>query len=94
MVTENTIGFIYSEHEKNADKFKIFDRFVDDSKEKIAKAADNLISLHNSDKLDDETRIKLKELEKNLRLVFKEIDDIDKEVEDIARRFRMKNNLK
>ena len=48
MVTENTIGFIYSEHEKNADKFKIFDRFVDDSKEKIAKAADNLISLHKS----------------------------------------------
>ena len=31
----------------------------------------------------------LKSLEKKLRLVFKEIDDIDKEVEDIARRFRL-----
>ncbi len=92
-MTENTIGFIYSEHEQNADKFKIFDRFVDDSKEKIAKAADNLISLHKSDQLDDDTRLQLRELEKKLRLVFKEIDDIDKEVEDIARRFRIKNNL-
>ena len=28
MVTENTIGFIYSEHEKNADKFKIFGLYL------------------------------------------------------------------
>ena len=88
-MTENTIGFIYNEHEKNADKFKVFDQFVDESKEKISKAADNLIILHKSDKLNDETRSTLKSLEKKLRLVFKEIDDIDKEVEDIAKRFRL-----
>ena len=88
-MTENTIGFIYKEHEKNADKFKVFDQFVDESKEKISKAADNLIILYKSDKLNDETRSTLKSLEKKLRLVFKEIDDIDKEVEDIARRFRL-----
>ena len=29
-MTENTIGFIYNEHEKNADKFKVFDQFVDE----------------------------------------------------------------
>tara|TARA_X000001036_G_C20693738_1_gene810457 strand:- start:2423 stop:2701 length:279 start_codon:yes stop_codon:yes gene_type:complete len=88
-MTENPIGFIYNEHEKNADKFKVFDQFVDESKEKISKAADNLIILHKSDKLDDNTRSALKSLEKKLRLVFKEIDDIDDQVEDIARRFRM-----
>ena len=33
----------------------------------------------------------LRELEKKLRIVFKEIDDIDKEVEEIAKRERMKN---
>jgi len=88
-MSENTIGFIYSEHEKNADKFKLFDQFVDDSKEKISKAADNLIILHKSDTLNDETRLTLKSLEKKLRVVFKEIDDIDNEVEEIARRFRM-----
>ena len=49
----------------------------------------SLIILHKSDKLHDETRSTLKSLEKKLRLVFKEIDDIDKEVEDIARRFRL-----
>ena len=38
-MTENPIGFIYNEHEKNADKFKVFDQFVDESKEKISKAA-------------------------------------------------------
>ena len=78
MVTENTIGFIYSEHEKNADKFKIFDRFVDDSKEKIAKAADNLISLHKSDKLDDETRLKLKELESHFYRKLDKVESINK----------------
>ena len=44
-----------------------------------------------SDHLDDETRATLRELEKKLRIVFKEIDDIDKEVEEIAKRERMKN---
>ena len=90
-MSDNTIGFIYGDQDINKDKFEIFDRFVDDSKEKITKAADNLLSLYQSNHLDDETRVTLKDLEKKLRIVFKEIDDIDKEVEKIARRERMKN---
>ena len=90
-MSDNTIGFIYGDQDINRDKFEIFDRFVDDSKEKITKAADNLLSLYKSDDLDDETRATLRELEKKLRIVFKEIDDIDKEVEEIAKRERMKN---
>ena len=90
-MSDNTIGFIYGDQDINRDKFEIFDQFVDDSKEKITKAADNLLSLYKSDHLDDETRTTLRELEKKLRIVFKEIDDIDKEVEEIARRERMKN---
>ena len=86
----NRIGFkINSEDEE--DIFKVFDEYVDSSKEKITKAADNLLSLYKSDHLDDETRATLRELEKKLRIVFKEIDDIDKEVEEIAKRERMKN---
>ena len=90
-MSDNTIGFIYGDQDINRDKFEIFDRFVDDSKEKITKAADNLLSLYKSDHLDDETRATLREFEKKLRIVFKEIDDIDKEVEEIAKRERMKN---
>jgi|TARA_B100000809_G_scaffold69057_1_gene66272 DNA-binding transcriptional regulator GbsR (MarR family) len=90
-MSDNTIGFIYGDQDINRDKFEIFDRFVDDSKEKITKAADNLLSLYKSDHLDDETRTTLRELEKKLRIVFKEIDDIDKKVEEIAKRERMKN---
>ena len=90
-MSDNTIGFIYGDQDINRDKFEIFDQFVDDSKEKITKAADNLLSLYKSNHLDDETRVTLKDLEKKLRIVFKEIDDIDKEVEKIARRERMKN---
>jgi|TARA_B110001454_G_scaffold186594_1_gene183490 hypothetical protein len=90
-MSDNTIGFIYGDQDINRDKFEIFDQFVDDSKEKITKAADNLLSLYKSDHLDDETRTTLRELEKKLRIVFKEIDDIDKEVEEIAKRERMKN---
>ena len=90
-MSDNTIGFIYGDQDINRDKFEIFDRFVDDSKEKITKAADNLLRLYKSDHLDDETRATLRELEKKLRIVFKEIDDIDKEVEEIAKRERMKN---
>ena len=90
-MSDNTIGFIYGDQDINRDKFEIFDRFVDDSKEKITKAADNLLSLYKSDHLDDETRSALRELEKKLRIVFKEIDGIDKEVEEIAKRERMKN---
>ena len=90
-MSDNTIGFIYGDQDINRDKFEIFDRFVDDSKEKITKAADNLLSLYKSNHLDDETRVTLKDLEKKLRIVFKEIDDIDKKVEEIAKRERMKN---
>ena len=90
-MSDNTIGFIYGDKDINRDKFEIFDRFVDDSKEKITKAADNLLSLYKSDHLDDETRTALRELEKKLRIVFKEINDIDKKVEEIAKRERMKN---
>ena len=90
-MSDNTIGFIYGDQDINRDKFEILDRFVDDSKEKITKAADNLLSLYKSDHLDDETRTTLRELEKKLRIVFKEIDDIDKKVEEIAKRERMKN---
>ena len=90
-MSDNTIGFIYGDQDINRDKFEIFDQFVDDSKEKITKAADNLLSLYKSDHLDDETRTTLRELEKKLRIVFKEIDDIDKKVEEIAKRERMKN---
>lgn len=90
-MSDNTIGFIYGDQDINRDKFEIFDRFVDDSKEKITKAADNLLSLYKSDHLDDETRTTLRELEKKLRIVFKEINDIDKKVEEIAKRERMKN---
>ena len=90
-MSDNTIGFIYGDQDINRDKFEIFDQFVDDSKEKITKAADNLLNLYKSDHLDDETRTTLRELEKKLRIVFKEIDDIDKEVEEIAKRERMKN---
>ena len=90
-MSDNTIGFIYGDQNINRDKFEIFDQFVDDSKEKITKAADNLLSLYKSDHFDDETRATLRELEKKLRIVFKEIDDIDKEVEEIAKRERMKN---
>ena len=38
-MSDNTIGFIYGDQDINRDKFEIFDRFVDDSKEKIEKMA-------------------------------------------------------
>ena len=53
-MSDYTIGFIYGDQDINRDKFEIFDQFVDDSKEKITKAADNLLSLYKSDHLDDE----------------------------------------
>ena len=84
----NRIGFkINSEDEE--DIFKVFDEYVDSSKEKITKAADNLLRLYKSDDLDDNSRATLKELEKKLRRVFKEVYEIDKEVEDMARKKRI-----
>ena len=43
------------------------------------------------DQVDAETRGKLINLEKRLRLVFKEVDEIDKDVEGLARLDRLKN---
>ena len=88
----NKIGFIYQEGENDKDRFKVFDTYVEESKEKITKAADNLLNLYKSEDLDGNTRKTLKELEKKLRLVFKEVDEIDKEVEEIARQNRLNKN--
>lgn len=88
----NKIGFIYQEGENDKDRFKVFDNYVEESKEKITKAADNLLNLYKSEDLDGDTRKTLKELEKKLRLVFKEVDEIDKEVEEIARQNRLNKN--
>ena len=65
----NRIGFkINSEDEE--DIFKVFDEYVDSSKEKITKAADNLLRLYKSDDLDDNSRATLKELEKKTKKGF------------------------
>ena len=89
----NRIGFkINSEDEE--DIFRVFDEYVDSSKEKITKAADNLLRLYKSDDLDDNSRATLKELEKKLRRVFKEVDEIDKEVEDMARKKRIEKRFR
>ena len=87
----NRIGFKINSFDEE-DIFKKFDQYVDSSKEKITKAADNLLKLYKSEDLDDESREVLMGLEKKLRMVFKEVDKIDKEVEDMARRERIKKN--
>ena len=60
------------------------------SKEKLTKAADKLLKLYKSKKVSEQDRKKLIELEKRLRLVFKEVDQIDKAVEEMAREDRLK----
>ncbi len=87
----NKIGFQFNESEEE-DIFKVFDDYVDSSKEKLTKAADNLMKLYKSNDLDDKNRKKLREFEKKLRMIFKQVDEIDKEVEDMARRKRIVNN--
>ena len=87
----NKIGFQFNESEEE-DIFKVFDDYVDSSKEKLTKAADNLMKLYKSNDLDDKNRKKLREFEKKLRLIFKQVDEIDKEVEDMARRKRIADN--
>ena len=77
----NKIGFIYQEGENDKDRFKIFDNYVEESKDKITKAADNLLHLYKSDDIDDDTRNTLKEFDK-----------IDNAVEDIAKQNRLKKN--
>jgi|TARA_B100001063_G_scaffold183009_1_gene172332 hypothetical protein len=83
------IGFqINNEDEENI--FEVFDKYVDSSKEKLTKAADKLLKLYKSKEVDEEDRKKLIKLEKRLRLVFKEVDQIDNAVEDMAREDRLK----
>tara|TARA_B100001057_G_C22022684_1_gene634109 strand:+ start:174 stop:437 length:264 start_codon:yes stop_codon:yes gene_type:complete len=85
----NRIGFQFNNEDENI--FEAFDKYVDSSKVKITKAADKLLKLYKSDQVDAETREKLINLEKRLRLVFKEVDEIDKDVEVLARLDRLKN---
>ena len=83
------IGFqINNDDEENI--FEVFDKYVDSSKEKLTKAADKLLKLYKSKKVSEQDRKKLIELEKRLRLVFMEVDQIDKAVEEMAREDRLK----
>ena len=84
----NRIGFQVNNSDEE-DIFKVFDEYVDSSKEKLTKAADNLMKLYKSKDLDEDSRKKLIDFEKKLRMVFKQVDEIDKEVEEMARRKRM-----
>ena len=83
------IGFQFNAEDKD-NMFEVFDKYVDSSKEKLTKAADKLLKLYKSKNVSEEDRVKLMELEKRLRLIFKEVDEIDKEVEDMARDERLK----
>ena len=85
----NRIGFQFNNEDENI--FEAFDKYVDSSKVKITKAADKLLKLYKSDQVDSGTREKLINLEKRLRLVFKEVDEIDKDVEGLAKLDRLKN---
>ncbi len=87
----NKIGFQFNDSNEE-DIFKVFDEYVDSSKDKLTKAADNLMKLYKSNDLDDKNRKRLIEFEKKLRMIFKQVDEIDKEVEDMARRKRVSDN--
>ena len=87
----NKIGFQFNDSNEE-DIFKVFDEYVDSSKDKLTKAADNLMKLYKSNDLDDKNRKRLIEFEKKLRMIFKQVDEIDKEVEDMARRKRVADN--
>ena len=84
----NRIGFQFNDSGEQ-DIFKVFDNYVDSSKEKLTKAADNLMKLYKSTDLDGKSRAKLIDFEKKLRMIFKQVDEIDREVEDMARRKRI-----
>ena len=84
----NRIGFQFNDSDEE-DIFKVFDNYVDSSKEKLTKAADNLMKLYKSTDLDEKSRVKLIDFEKKLRMIFKQVDEIDREVEDMARRKRI-----
>ena len=47
------------------------------------------MKLYKSNDLDDKNRKTLIEFEKKLRMIFKQVDEIDREVEDMARRKRV-----
>ena len=87
----NKIGFQFNDSNEE-DIFKVFDEYVDSSKDKLTKAADNLMKLYKSNDLDDKNRKRLIEFEKKLRMIFKQVDEIDREVEDMARRKRVADN--
>tara|TARA_Y100000994_G_C15440834_1_gene338351 strand:- start:128 stop:397 length:270 start_codon:yes stop_codon:yes gene_type:complete len=87
----NRIGFQFNDSGEE-DIFKVFDNYVDSSKEKLTKAADNLMKLYKSTDLDGKSRAKLIDFEKKLRMIFKQVDEIDREVEDMARRKRIADN--
>lgn len=87
----NRIGFQFNDSDEE-DIFKVFDNYVDSSKEKLTKAADNLMKLYKSTDLDGKSRVKLIDFEKKLRMIFKQVDEIDREVEDMARRKRIADN--
>ena len=87
----NKIGFQFNDSNEE-DIFKVFDEYVDSSKDKLTKAADNLMKLYKSNDLDDKNRKTLIEFEKKLRMIFKQVDEIDREVEDMARRKRVADN--
>ena len=87
----NRIGFQFNDSDEE-DIFKVFDNYVDSSKEKLTNAADNLMKLYKSTDLDGKSREKLIDFEKKLRMIFKQVDEIDREVEDMARRKRIADN--
>ena len=51
--------------------------------------ADKLLKLYKSDDLDEDDRKMLIEFEKKLRLIFRQVDEIDRDVEVMAKRKRM-----
>ena len=50
------------------------------------------MKLYKSTDLDEKSRAKLIDFEKKLRMIFKQVDEIDREVEDMARRKRIADN--
>ena len=49
------------------------------------------MKLYKSKDLDDDSRKTLIDFEKKLRMIFKQVDEIDREVEEMARRKRMED---
>ena len=52
----------------------------------------DFMKLYKSTDLDGKSRAKLIDIEKKLRMIFKQVDEIDREVEDMARRKRIADN--